>query len=93
MNNNLIDYKTLLIISISFLTSFLINEDFSFNVIKFKRAFVKFFVGSPCNVIELIIGFSSTFIFKIPFEKLIDIFEKNLVSYKFLIIVLISSCV
>ena len=66
---------------------------FLLNVIKFNKAFVNFLVGSPfCKVMELIIGFSSTIIFKIPFEKLIDIFEKNLVSYKFFIMLLISSC-
>ena len=66
--------------------------NFFFKDIEFKIASLYFLAFSPSMMIVFIIGFSSTIIVKILFfTKLVDIFEKNLVSYNFLITPLISS--
>ena len=56
------------------------NALFSFNEIISKIAFLNFFDFSPSNIIVLIIGFSSTVIVSMLFEKLAEILEKNFVS-------------
>ena len=75
----------------SFFISLSTYELFSFKDIESKIASLYFLAFSPSMMIVLIIGFSSTIIVKILFTKLVDIFEKNLVSYNFLITPLISS--
>ena len=66
------------------------NDPFSFKERIDERFSINFFVCSPSNVIEFIIGFSFTVIFKLLFDNSIETFEKNLVSYNFLINKLIS---
>ena len=66
------------------------NDPFSFRERIDERLSINFFVCSPSKIIEFIIGFSSTIIFKLLFDNSTETLAKNLVSYNFLISKLIS---